>query len=98
MDIDTVLKKYKNKLKNYNIPYTDYTQTITCGLSSIVHKDIYVINPPHISTNNLLKWNYNTDKTCPVNIFTAIHNTVGWISDLKVYTSLFNNYLWSHLC
>ena len=97
MDIDKLVKKYKNKLKDYKIPCTDYTQTVTCSLHGMMYSNIFANNPSYVN-NNSLRWDYNTDRSRPVNISIAIHNTVEWISDFKVHTSLFNNYLWSRLC
>ena len=100
--IESILKSYTAKLKSYDVPYTSYTQSVTCSLQNILYDNVYVSNPPHIknpiNNGNFTHLNYITDKEEYISFTNTVNNVIKWVSDLKVYSSTFNNYLWSHLC
>ena len=100
--IESILKSYTAKLKSYGVPYTSYTQSVTCSLQNILYDNVYVSNPPHIknpiNNGNFTHLNYITDKEEYISFTNTVNNVIKWVSDLKVYSSTFNNYLWSRLC
>ena len=100
--------KKKVKEKNPELYLKSCINTVTCSTEKVFRSNAYVTKQPFASK---LKQTVYTGDDCIDTIFfkkyndnknatpltQTINNIVEWISDLKMLSSTFNNYLWQRL-
>ena len=104
------LQYYKKQVQKINpkLYVKNCINTVTCPIDHMMRSNVFVSKQPVASkikstayggnegVNTKFFNAYNTEKDV-VHLSQAINNIVEWVSDLKMLSSTFNNYLWQRL-